>query len=90
MEAQPEEEAQMTSRQRRFQRAHIEALLGEADAVVNALSVPDEWRKDCLWWRGEVLVGACKHYCHEWDGLPMDETCAEWPCGCSAETEIHA
>jgi len=23
-----------------------------------------------------------RHYCFEWDGLPIDETTLEWPCGC--------
>ena len=43
---------------------------------------PDEWAKDCLKWRGRRLVGQYKHYCFEWDELPVDETCPEWPCGC--------
>lgn len=42
-----------------------------------------DWAADCLKWRGKVLTGAHRHYCREWDGLPVDETCTnEWPCGC--------
>lgn len=42
----------------------------------------DEWERDCLHWRGRTLTGQHKHWCDEWDGLPVDETCPEWPCGC--------
>jgi hypothetical protein len=41
-----------------------------------------EWELDCHLWRGEVLTGRKRHWCPEWDGLPVDETCREWPCGC--------
>ncbi|WP_418024987.1 hypothetical protein ACNKFW_15655 (plasmid) [Paracoccus sp. TD-10] len=43
----------------------------------------DEWERDCLHWRGRTLTGQHKHWCDEWDGLPVDETCPEWPCGCT-------
>ena len=39
-----------------------------------------EWIRDCLKWRGELLQGREAHWCYEWDGLPIDETCIEWPC----------
>lgn len=42
-----------------------------------------EWRGDCLRWRGMLLTAAHAHWCPEWDGLPIDETSLEWPCGCS-------
>jgi len=29
--------------------------------------------------RGELLIGKYGHWCNEWDGLPIDETCMEWP-----------
>ncbi len=45
------------------------------------LSDPD-WVNDCLFWRGRVLMGRFAHWCDEWDGLPVDETMPEWPCGC--------
>ena len=38
------------------------------------------WAHHCLKWRGKVLTGKYSHWCHEWDGLPIDETCIEWPC----------
>ena len=51
---------------------------------------------DSLLQRRHVLTGEFAHYCWEWDGLPVDETChqtmkddkgqlhevGEWPCGC--------
>jgi len=40
------------------------------------------WVADCIRWRGKVLEGEHGHWCEEWDGLPVDETCREWPCGC--------
>jgi len=39
--------------------------------------------EDCLQWRGRVLDGTYRHWCAEWDDLPMDETCPEWPCDCA-------
>ena len=47
-----------------------------------------EWHDGCMKWRGHVLTGHHAHYCFSWDGLPVDETCAEWPCGC--QDEAHA
>lgn len=37
-----------------------------------------QWEKDCKREHGRVLVGGHKHYCYDWDGLPIDETCKEW------------
>ena len=42
------------------------------------------WAIESVRYRGEVLTGHYAHYCCEWDGLPIDETCIEWPC-CSFE-----
>ena len=51
-------------------------------AVGDVVSI-DPWDMDCLHWRGRVLIGRYAHYCLEWDGLPIDETCLdEWPCAC--------
>lgn len=47
-----------------------------------------EWWRDCLYWRGRLLMGRRCHWCADWDDLPMDETCPEWPCYC-AEYEDH-
>lgn len=41
------------------------------------------WDADCRHWHGRVLTGRYKHWCAEWDGLPIDDTCPEWPCGCA-------
>lgn len=42
-----------------------------------------EWIADCLKWRSRVLVGEKAHWCHDWDGLPIDETTEEIEyCGC--------
>jgi hypothetical protein len=40
----------------------------------------DEWQMDCMLYRGEVLRGQFAHWCFDWDGLPIDESCPEWPC----------
>lgn len=45
--------------------------------------MPAEWVEWCLRERGRVLVGEHGHFCPDWDGLTMDETCDEWPCPCS-------
>lgn len=53
--------------------------------------VPDtwaQWEQDCHKWRGMVLHGRYTHWCANWDGLPMDETCPEWPCRCGIEQDV--
>lgn len=40
------------------------------------------WKRDCMHQRGKVLTGKYRHWCSEWDELPVDETCQEWPCAC--------
>ena len=42
----------------------------------------EAWSQDCLHWRGRVLLGKNWHWCPDWDYLPIDETCPEWPCAC--------
>ena len=39
-----------------------------------------EWESECMKWRGRVLVGEKRHYCFDWDGLPVDETTEEFDC----------
>lgn len=39
-----------------------------------------DWEVDCLKWRGRVLTGNGCHWCFDWDDLPIDDTCYEWPC----------
>lgn len=41
-----------------------------------------EWNKECLRWRGRVLTGKGRHWCYDWDFLPVDETTPEWE-GCT-------
>ena len=50
------------------------------------------WEEDCMKWRGEVLKGRYAHWCFDWDDLPIDETCDEWPCECAdaLQAEIAA
>jgi len=56
------------------------ALYGDALATWWRLRPMTAWEADCLHWRGRVLTGQHQHWCHAWDGLPIDETCPEWPC----------
>jgi hypothetical protein len=38
---------------------------------------------DSYQWRGKILTGTYRHYCYDWDGLPVDETTPEWDsCTC--------
>jgi len=56
-----------------------------ADAYRDWLLMPrDSWTDDCLRFHGRLLTGRFRHWCGEWDDLPVDETCHEWPCGCVA------
>lgn len=34
--------------------------------------------------RGRVLAGEFAHFCHDWDGMTVDETCDEYSC-CNCE-----
>lgn len=38
--------------------------------------------EDCMKYRGRLLTGKYRHWCPDWDFLPIDETCPEFPCGC--------
>jgi hypothetical protein len=49
---------------------------------VQMREVSPDWVDDSLQWRGRVLLGRYAHWCPDWDDLPMDETCDEWPCSC--------
>lgn len=35
---------------------------------------------DCLRYMGKVLTGEFRHWCPDWDGLPIDETVPEYGC----------
>lgn len=71
---------------------------GEDDIATESQDDRDkaEWEADCKRWRGKVLTGFYAHWCCEWDGLPIDETCIEWPCcsfeptGLTDEQKAHA
>lgn len=39
-----------------------------------------DWIDDCMKFRGRVLTGNKAHWCYEWDGLPVDDTCVEFEC----------
>lgn len=45
----------------------------------------EEWVRDSKKWRGRELFGEHSHWCCDWDFLPTDETCPEWPCSCASE-----
>lgn len=49
-----------------------------------------EWLVDCKRYRGHTLTGHYRHWCMDWDGLPVDETCIEWPCGCFDQDKMEA
>ena len=36
-----------------------------------------------------VLTGKYRHWCDDWDGLPIDETTPEWPCVCADALVRH-
>lgn len=43
----------------------------------------DELDQDSMHMRGEVLTGKYRHWCNEFDGLPVDENCFEFKfCTC--------
>ena len=48
------------------------------------------WVEDCMRWRGKVLTGEFTHWCYEYDELPVDETCPEWPCACESDLRKEA
>ena len=39
-----------------------------------------DWESECLAFYGRVLTGRHKHWCPDWDFLPVDETCREFEC----------
>lgn len=41
-----------------------------------------DWEADCMEWRGRILDGNDAHWCPDWDDLPIDSTCEEYPCYC--------
>ena len=42
-----------------------------------------EWKKACLEEYNKELTGSFRHYCPDWDLLPIDDTCPEFQqCTC--------
>lgn len=42
------------------------------------------WARDCFRWHDRYLTGQKRHYCPDWDFLPIDETCMEFEaCTCN-------
>ena len=47
-----------------------------------------DWDDDCIHWHGRVLTGGYKHWCYDWDDLPIDDTLEEFSyCTCPKESE---
>jgi hypothetical protein len=52
------------------------------------MNIMDELDKDSLDMRGETLKGKYRHYCNEFDGLPVDENCFEFKfCTCFEDSQ---
>lgn len=47
----------------------------------------EAWNSDSRRWRGRILTGDHGHWCPDYDYLPIDETCPEWPCACGVGKE---
>lgn len=46
----------------------------------------EEWEADCLRWWGRILEGKFRHWCPDWDYLPIDDTVKEFEC-CTCNKE---
>lgn len=46
-----------------------------------------DFERDCIKERGRILTGKFRHYCWEWDGMTMDETCPEFWDTCTCFTD---
>ncbi len=47
-----------------------------------------QFEEDCMHFHGKILTGIHKHYCPEYDYLPIDETCMEFEyCMCEWEDD---
>ena len=45
-----------------------------------------DWVEDCQRWWGKLLTGTHRHWCPDWDYLPIDNTCPEFEaCTCKWE-----
>ena len=52
-------------------------LISKEEIRKDDLRDDQEWKADCLHWRGVVLTGVLAHWCWDWDFLPVDETTSE-------------
>jgi hypothetical protein len=69
----------------------MDVVLSNPDAKTDDGGPWAQWDQDCETWRGLILTGRYAHWCPNWNQLPMDETCPEWPCQCGIEYEVdHA
>jgi hypothetical protein len=59
--------------------------LSSAPSSAPAWQPSAHWIEDCQEYRGRLLTGKHSHWCNDWDGLPIDETCPEWPCACAVD-----
>ena len=59
-----------------------------ADGALALLTASPDWMEDCMRWRGRILTGRRPHWCGEWDELPVDDTCPEWPCSCVSDETV--
>ena len=56
-----------------------------------------EWFEDCERWLGRILDGNYRHWCTDWDDLPVDETmpefeacrCFHCPCGTRRQSKFY-
>jgi hypothetical protein len=44
------------------------------------MSELSEFDRDSLRFHKRILTGSKKHFCPEWDFMPIDETCKEFEC----------
>ena len=50
----------------------------------------EEWMKECQRWHGRVLTSAFRHYCPDWDFLPIDTSLDEFG-ACTCEyPDVHS
>lgn len=50
------------------------------------MKLTPQWKVDCQKWHGRVLTGNYRHWCPDWDYLPVDDTCIEFEC-CTCKKE---
>lgn len=53
------------------------------------MATENQWDDDCKHFHGKVLTGNKRHYCPEFDYLPIDETCSEFEfCSCLFDEDV--